>query len=151
MERVRKPLARVGKEELKVQASSSSPPAPASTFVRFGLGVVIAVFGGLLLWSIVAPIDGAVIAPGQVSVESNRKTIQHLEGGVVRLDSRQYAIGAIERRTKMALVAKLWRGQQKSDTRDSWEKFQSLTLPLVISLLRARARCFAQQCKYTVL
>ena len=67
-----------------MQASHLSSPAPASTFVRFGLGIVIAVFGGLFLWSVIAPIDGAVIAPGQVSVESNRKTIQHLEGGVVR-------------------------------------------------------------------
>ncbi len=67
-----------------MQASNLSKPAPTSSFVRFGFGVIIAVFGGLLLWSILAPIDGAVIAPGQVSVESNRKTIQHLEGGVVR-------------------------------------------------------------------
>ncbi len=67
-----------------MQASQSTAPAPAATFVRFGMGIVLAVFGGLALWSILAPIDGAVIAPGQVSVESNRKTIQHLEGGVVR-------------------------------------------------------------------
>ncbi len=67
-----------------MQTSNSSSPAPAASFVRFGLGIVFAVFGGLFLWSILAPIDGAVIAPGQVSVESNRKTIQHLEGGVVR-------------------------------------------------------------------
>lgn len=63
-------------EELK-------PPAPASWFSRFGMGVVIAVFGGLALWSILAPIDSAVIAAGQVVVESNRKTVQHLEGGVI--------------------------------------------------------------------
>jgi HlyD family type I secretion membrane fusion protein len=39
--------------------------------------------GGLAAWSILAPIEGAVIATGQVVVESSRKTIQHLEGGVV--------------------------------------------------------------------
>ena len=58
-------------------------PRPASFFMRVGLGVVIGVFGGLALWSVAAPIDSAVIATGQVVVESNRKTIQHLEGGVI--------------------------------------------------------------------
>ena len=51
--------------------------------MRLGYGIVAAVFGGLLFWSIVAPIDGAVIATGQVVVEGNRKTVQHLEGGVI--------------------------------------------------------------------
>jgi HlyD family secretion protein len=56
----------------------------AAKLVRRGWIAAIAVFGGLLVWSIAAPISGAVIAPGQLSVETNRKTIQHLEGGVVR-------------------------------------------------------------------
>lgn len=64
-------------------AGEMQAPPPASMFLRFGLGIIVAVFGGLFLWSVVAPIDGAVIAPGQVTVESNRKTVQHLEGGVV--------------------------------------------------------------------
>jgi epimerase transport system membrane fusion protein len=44
----------------------------------------IAGFLGLLgAWSALAPIESAVVAPGIVSVESNRRTIQHLEGGIV--------------------------------------------------------------------
>ncbi|MGL5116869.1 MAG: HlyD family type I secretion periplasmic adaptor subunit, partial [Beijerinckiaceae bacterium] len=35
-------------------------------------------------WSAYARIDAAVVAPGTVTVETNRKTLQHLEGGVVR-------------------------------------------------------------------
>ncbi|MHA7873334.1 MAG: HlyD family type I secretion periplasmic adaptor subunit, partial [Hyphococcus sp.] len=66
-----------------MQAEQSPSPPPSSVFLRLGVGVVLAVFGGLFLWSVLAPIDGAVIAPGQVVVESNRKTVQHLEGGVV--------------------------------------------------------------------
>lgn len=58
-------------------------PATAKFYDRLGFGAVIAVFGGLILWSILAPIDGAVIAGGQVVVESNRKSVQHLEGGVI--------------------------------------------------------------------
>lgn len=56
----------------------------AGRFTRLGWIAAAAVFGGLLLWSVLAPINSAVIAPGQLSVESNRKTIQHLEGGVIR-------------------------------------------------------------------
>lgn len=55
----------------------------AARFNRIGLITVAAVFGGLLLWSIFAPINSAVIAPGRISVETNRKAIQHLEGGVI--------------------------------------------------------------------
>ncbi len=44
-------------------------------FVCFGL------FGG---WSYLAEIDSAAPAPGVVVVESYRKTVQHLEGGIVR-------------------------------------------------------------------
>lgn len=35
------------------------------------------------LWSTLAPVEGAVIAPGIVSVAGYRKQVQHLEGGIV--------------------------------------------------------------------
>ncbi len=35
-------------------------------------------------WSSLAPIAGAVVAPAEVKVELNRKTVQHAEGGIVR-------------------------------------------------------------------
>lgn len=43
-------------------------------FVTFG------VFGG---WAAVAKLDAAVVAPGTISLEGNRKVVQHLEGGIV--------------------------------------------------------------------
>lgn len=42
------------------------------------VGIVIAI------WSFTAPLSGAVIAPAQLKVELNRKTVQHQEGGIVR-------------------------------------------------------------------
>jgi HlyD family secretion protein len=39
---------------------------------------------GLGTWSTFAPLESAAIAPGIVEVESSRKTVQHLEGGIVR-------------------------------------------------------------------
>jgi HlyD family type I secretion membrane fusion protein len=38
----------------------------------------------LTLWSATAPLSGAIVAPAQVKVELNRKTVQHQEGGIVR-------------------------------------------------------------------
>ncbi len=66
-------------------ANTNAVPKPKGIgfFVVFGFSVVASVFGGLLLWSLLAPIDGAVLAVGQVAVESNRKAVQHLEGGVI--------------------------------------------------------------------
>jgi membrane fusion protein, type I secretion system len=64
-------------------------PAPvASTDCRAMLAAAAAiiVFTFVVLggWSAVAHIDSAVVADGTVAVESSRKTIQHLEGGIVR-------------------------------------------------------------------
>lgn len=47
--------------------------------------IILAVFvGGALLWAFLAPLKAAVMAQGVVVVESQRKTIQHLEGGIVK-------------------------------------------------------------------
>ena len=45
--------------------------------------IVLAFFGVLGGWAGLAPIQSAAIAQGVVSVDTNRKTIQHLEGGIV--------------------------------------------------------------------
>lgn len=39
---------------------------------------------GIMLWAAIAPLTGAVLAPGVVRVEANRKTIRHRSGGTVR-------------------------------------------------------------------
>jgi HlyD family secretion protein len=39
---------------------------------------------GLGTWSTVAPLESAAIALGTVESESSRKTIQHLEGGIIK-------------------------------------------------------------------
>ena len=48
-----------------------------------GLSTVVIIFGALITWSALAPLEGAVIASGSVVVDTNRKTIQHLEGGII--------------------------------------------------------------------
>ena len=51
---------------------------------RIGYGIIAFTFVGLLGWAAFAPLDSAVIANGVVSAEGNRRTIQHLEGGMLR-------------------------------------------------------------------
>lgn len=51
--------------------------------LRFGLLVLLIFVGGFLLWSLLAPLESAAIASGRITVDTNRKTIQHLEGGIV--------------------------------------------------------------------
>lgn len=51
--------------------------------VLFGLVIIFLFFGAFVGWAAFAPLGSAAIAQGVVSVEGNRKTIQHLEGGIV--------------------------------------------------------------------
>ena len=53
--------------------------------VRLGLLIL---FGGIiavLLWAMLAPLDAGVPAQGVVTVESKRKIVQHLTGGIIKV------------------------------------------------------------------
>jgi HlyD family secretion protein/epimerase transport system membrane fusion protein len=49
-----------------------------------GYAALLLFFGGFGAWAAVAPLTSAAIAPGVVSPDGSRKTVQHLEGGIVR-------------------------------------------------------------------
>ena len=63
-----------------------APPYPtnARRVLLCGWLVIGGVFGGFGTWAAFAPLSSAAIAPGIVVVDSNRKSVQHLEGGVIR-------------------------------------------------------------------
>ena len=48
-----------------------------------GIAALLVMFGGLGLWAVLVPLDSAAIGPGVVVLENYRKTVQHLEGGIV--------------------------------------------------------------------
>ncbi|MEM7239995.1 MAG: HlyD family type I secretion periplasmic adaptor subunit, partial [Pseudomonadota bacterium] len=52
-------------------------------FILLGLIVLVGFVGGALVWANQAKLDGAVVAPASLVVEGNRKTLQHLDGGIV--------------------------------------------------------------------
>lgn len=63
-----------------------APKAPDSLNRTLFWGGMVVVFGffGFLFWSIFTPLDSAVVAPGVVKVSSEKKKVQHLEGGIVK-------------------------------------------------------------------
>ena len=50
------------------------------------IGIVIIVIGlaSFFLWAFIAPLDEGVPADGVVTVESKRKVVQHLTGGIIK-------------------------------------------------------------------
>jgi protease secretion system membrane fusion protein len=66
-------------EDVKDLGNHTDTNAP----IRLGFWVLVVGFGGFLLWSALAPLDEGVAAQASVSIETRRKTIQHLSGGVV--------------------------------------------------------------------
>jgi HlyD family type I secretion membrane fusion protein len=52
--------------------------------VRTGVLIIAGAIIAFAIWAFFAPLSGAVIAPGFVKVDLNRKVVQHQEGGIVR-------------------------------------------------------------------
>jgi HlyD family type I secretion membrane fusion protein len=69
---------------------TATPPVDLGRATRLlpvalgGGAVLLAFFGGLGSWAATAPLAGAAVAPAVVAPEGHRKTVQHLEGGIVR-------------------------------------------------------------------
>ncbi len=65
---------------------SETPKAPTDDRgIRWaGYLVVFLLFGVLGSWSAVALLDSAAVASGIVTLESYKKTVQHLEGGIIK-------------------------------------------------------------------
>jgi HlyD family type I secretion membrane fusion protein len=61
-----------------------NPEKEAKRVIRSGLLVIVIGAIAMGLWGFWAPLSGAIIAPGFVKVDLNRKVVQHQEGGIVR-------------------------------------------------------------------
>lgn len=65
-------------------SSQLSNMANPRKYSRAGYIILFLTFGVLGVWAYFAIIASAVVAPGVVSLESDRKIVQHLEGGIVQ-------------------------------------------------------------------
>lgn len=63
---------------------SSGLPVDDRPTRRIGYFILLLTFGLFGGWATLAPLGSAALAPGVVTVKSYRKTVQHLEGGIVR-------------------------------------------------------------------
>jgi HlyD family type I secretion membrane fusion protein len=65
----------------------SAARSEAGELTRIARGGVAVIALGLLVlgvWVVQAPLSGAIIAPGFVKVDMNRKVVQHQEGGIIK-------------------------------------------------------------------
>jgi HlyD family secretion protein len=69
-----------------IRASLSPAQIDAGTWRRLalGIGLLVLMFGAGGFWMATAPLNAAANAPGMVSADSQNKTIQHLEGGIIK-------------------------------------------------------------------
>src|SRR5690349_6121145 len=56
---------------------------PVARTLAAGIFMAVAGFGGFCAWATLAPLSSAAVAPGIVTADTNRKTVQHLDGGVI--------------------------------------------------------------------
>nr|WP_253278625.1 HlyD family type I secretion periplasmic adaptor subunit [Pseudomonas thivervalensis] len=66
------------------QLSSTALLVDDTPVRRVGYLMLLVTFGLFGGWAALAPLDSSALAPGVVTVKSYRKTVQHLEGGIVR-------------------------------------------------------------------
>lgn len=84
-----KPGTPAGNAKDKPSAPQMAAPAPEvptndKRYIRFGILFLLLTLGTFTAWGTLAPLSSALIAPGEVMVDSYRKTIQHFEGGIVQ-------------------------------------------------------------------
>ena len=64
--------------------AAPAPATDARRVGRVGLWALAIGFGGFLLWAGLAPLDEGVPAAGMVAIDTKRKAVQHLSGGIVQ-------------------------------------------------------------------
>src|SRR5947207_13979632 len=66
-------------------ATKDGAPNDSIRNVALAGWLIIAIFfGGIGSWAVTAPLNGAVVGNAVVKVDGNRKSVQHLDGGIVK-------------------------------------------------------------------
>src|SRR4051812_15831593 len=114
---------------LPSSASSIVPEyPPLRRTILAGVLLVLVGFGGFGAWAALAPLASAAVAPGIVTADTNRKTVQHLDGGVIaeiavrdgdRVEARQVLmrLDDLETRSIVTLLEGQRRAQAPQGTR----------------------------------
>jgi len=78
-----KPVALPGRGRGGAEEAHGLPTDTRSP-ARLGFRVLAIGFGGFLLWAALAPLDEGVPTSGVVAIDTKRKAVQHLTGGIVK-------------------------------------------------------------------
>jgi len=76
--------SKIIKDGVKMDLQITSLETNPLNSIIWGMVLVFFGFGGFVAWAYFAPLDEGVITQGVVNVDSKRKTIQHLRGGIVK-------------------------------------------------------------------
>lgn len=71
----------------ELRATTGQHSGPNDSIRRIALVgwlIIAAFFGGLGTWAVMAPLNGAVVANAVIKIDGNRKSVQHLDGGIVK-------------------------------------------------------------------
>ncbi len=71
-------------DRMQLPALRIVPPTQVRGAVMGLFFIVFGVFGALIFWASVAPLQGAVVSSGLFRVVGDRLVVQHLEGGIIR-------------------------------------------------------------------
>ena len=66
-----------------IDKNLDDPKLIAAKTITFGALIIGTFLSIFVIWGVIAPINSASIAQGQVVLDFNKKTIQHLEGGII--------------------------------------------------------------------
>ena len=81
----KQPSAEAGGALAAPAAAQEAPPiSDTGRAARVGLWALGLGFGGFLLWAALAPLDEGVPSQGMVAIDTKRKAVQHLTGGIVK-------------------------------------------------------------------
>jgi len=69
---------------LPAQPAAEVPDDSHKKYAIWGWVILIVFFGGFGGWAMTAPLNGAVVSNAVVKVQGNRKSVQHLDGGIVK-------------------------------------------------------------------
>lgn len=71
----------------ELRATTGQRSGPNDSIRRIALVgwlIIATFFGGLGTWAVMAPLNGAVVANAVIKIDGNRKSVQHLDGGIVK-------------------------------------------------------------------
>ena len=68
----------------QIRSGDEGPSDSIRNVALAGWLIIAIFFGGIGSWAVTAPLNGAVVGNAVVKVDGNRKSVQHLDGGIVK-------------------------------------------------------------------